>query len=269
MTESLKVDIPDLFAARLYKKSDRIQQNIVLKIREKTVGTLQNFVIFSGLPKASKSTFLAATVAACFTPWEVYSIKMDLPELRKKVLFVDTESSSFDFQRQMEKIRKHTNQLELPRNLAAISVREDEPGTIFSLIEWYLATNPDCSVVFLDGILDICWNYNDERESRVVINWLKKITKRYDCLLIGVIHLSKGTGTTLGHLGSLADRYAQSTIEICKIIETKQFVMKPKFLRSSDDFDPVAIMWLNDDFYQVEYQEIPNFQKTKSKKNDA
>ena len=45
--------------------------------------------------------------------------------------------------------------------------------------------------------------------------------------------------------------------------------MKPKFLRSSDDFDPVAIMWLNDDFYQVEYQEIPNFQKTKSKKNDA
>lgn len=266
MADSLKLEISDIFASRLYKKSDSIQQNIVLKIREKIIGTLQNFVIFSGLPKASKSTFLAATVASSFTPYDVFSIKVTPPELRKKILFVDTESSAFDFQRQMEKIRKHTNQTELPRNLAAISVREDEPGTIFQLIEWYLSTNPDCAIIFLDGVLDVCWNYNDERESRIVINWFKRITKRYDCLIVGVIHLSKGTGTTLGHLGSLADRYAQSTVEIVRNIETKQFVLKPKFLRSSDDFDPVAIQFITDDFYQVEYQEPQIFTNTKKEK---
>ena len=70
------------------------------------------------------------------------------------------------------------------------------------------------------------------------------------CMLIliyfedeGVLHLSKNAGETLGHLGSNTDRWAQSTMTIKRVKETGQLVLEPKFLRSSEDFEPVAISW--------------------------
>lgn len=238
----LNLDFHTLFNQRLYRKTD-LPQNIALTIRGKIIGTLGNFVIFSGLPKASKSTFLAGAVASAFIPGSVYNMKINMPEKRGNILYVDTESAAWDYQAQMQKICAHTGTANIPKDLMSINVREDDPSVICALVDWYLGNFSDCSVLVLDGLLDLIWDYNSETESRKVINWLKKITKVHNILVIGVLHLSKGTGQTLGHFGSLADRYAQSVLEIVKNHEEKQFFIKPKFLRSSDDFDPVAIAW--------------------------
>ena len=240
--QSLNLDYYQLFNARLYRKTD-LPQNIALTIRGKIIGTLGNFVIFSGLPKASKSTFLAGAIASAFVPDSVYNMKINMPEKRGNILYVDTESAAWDYQAQMKKICKHTGGQNIPKDLMSINVREDDPATICGLVDWYLANFADCSVLVLDGLLDLIYDYNSEIESRKVINWLKKITKVHNILVIGVLHLSKGTGQTLGHFGSLPDRYAQSVLEIVKNQEARQFAIKPKFLRSSDDFDPVAIAW--------------------------
>jgi hypothetical protein len=263
---NLEINYFDLFQQRLYKKTD-LPQNIAFTIRGKIIGTLGNFCIFSGLPKASKSTFLAGAIASAFLPGPVYGMKITLPEKRANVLYVDTESAPWDYQAQMNKIARHIGSSGVPKDLMSISVREDNPQVITGLVDWYLSNFPDCSVLILDGLLDLIWNYNDERESRVVINWLKKITKMHNILVIGVLHLSKGTGQTLGHFGSLADRYAQSVLEIVKNNDARQFAIKPKFLRSSDDFEPVAIHW--DEFLQkmVETSYIEIIDNIKKQKN--
>lgn len=242
LSSNLEIDYFNLFNQRLYKKQD-LPQNVTFTIKSKIIGTLGNFVIFSGLPKASKSTFLAGAIASAFISFPVYGMKINLPEKRGNILYVDTESAPWDYQQQMKKITRHTGGEAIPKELISISVREDDPGVICGLVDWYLGNFPDCSVVVLDGLLDLIWDYNSEVESRKVINWLKKITKINNIMVIGVLHLSKGTGQTLGHFGSLADRYAQSVLEIVKNHEAHQFAIKPKFLRSSDDFDPVAIAW--------------------------
>jgi hypothetical protein len=247
LSNSLEIDYFNLFQQRLYKKTD-LPQNIAFTIRGKIIGTLGNFCIFSGLPKASKSTFLAGAIASAFLPGPVYGMKISTPEKRANILYVDTESAAWDYQAQMQKIARHVGGAGISKDLISISVREDDPATITGLVDWYLGNFPDCSVLVLDGLLDLIWDYNSEVESRKVINWLKKITKVHNILVIGVLHLSKGTGQTLGHFGSLADRYAQSVLEIVKNHDARQFHIKPKFLRSSDDFEPVAIAW--DDFLQ-------------------
>ncbi len=259
-----EVNYSELLQARKYDPSTRPPaENPIFTIQGKIVGMLQSYIIFSGLPKASKSTYLAAVAASGITDHSIWSMRMSLPKDRRRMGYFDTEMSAFDFYRQMDKI-KYLAGSELPPYFDAFSMREDMPSRIKMMVEQYLINHPDCAVVFIDGFLDLCLNYNDERETRLLTNWFKRITKKYNCLLVGVIHLGKGAGETLGHLGSNTDRWAQSTMIVEKNKETGQFILKPKYLRSSDDFEPIAINNFEGSWREVPYiHSVPNPKKTK------
>lgn len=254
-----EINYTDLLAERQYDatKVPKAEQ-VILTVQSKVIGTLQNYVVFSGLPKNGKSTYIAATIASAIVPpfQDCFGIKIQCPKDRPKVAYFDTESSAYDFHKQIGKIKEFAYTDKLPVKINAYNTREDGPGRIRKLIQTYLEQNPECSVLVVDGLLDLCLNYNDEKETRLLTNWFKKITKQFDILLIGVLHLGKGQGETLGHLGSNTDRWAQSTLIVEKNKETRQFVLKPKFLRSSEEFEPVALMNFDGKFQQVPY-EIP------------
>lgn len=230
-------------------------EQVILTIQEKVIGTIENYVVLSGQAKAGKSTFLTACIASAFVPkfQDIFGIKINpIPE-RNKIAFFDTESSTYDFHRVIARVKHFAYCENVPKNFDAFSLREDNPKLIRNLIKFYLDNNPDCSVLIIDGFLDLVMNYNDEVETRRLTNWLKRITKKYQILIIGVLHLSKGTGNTLGHLGSNTDRWAQSTLIIEKDDNTRQIVLKPKLLRSADTFNPIALMNFNGNWAQFEY----------------
>jgi len=204
------------------------------------------------LPKAGKSTFLAAAIASAFQPGDVFGMKVHFPENRRKISYFDTESSDFDFYRQVNKIKHFSNLNNLPSWADCFTVREDGPGEIRALIVNYLENNPDCPIVIIDGLLDLIFDYNSEVESRKLVNWFKKLTKIYNCLFVGVLHQGKGLGAqTLGHLGSNCDRWASSTLEIVKDKDKKTFTLQPRFLRSSEDFEPVVLMNIGGNWQQI------------------
>ena len=249
-------ELTDLLQARKYNPTHKPKsEQVIFTIQGKVVGAIQNYCVISGLPKASKSTFAGAAIASALVPSfsDVFGIKLQLPGDRKRIAYFDTESSEYDFYRSIDRIKNFADKRTLPDFFDAFSTREDMPGRIRKLIEAYLITNADCSVIVIDGLLDLCLNYNDETETRLLTNWFKRITKQYNILMIGVLHLGKGQGETLGHLGSNTDRWAQSTLIVEKNKETKQFILKPKYLRSSDDFEPVAIMNFDGRWQQVPY----------------
>lgn len=261
--------IADKLKARRYDPNQApTPEPVVMTIQGKTIGTLSNYIVFSGQAKAGKSTFLSAAISSAFVPpfQDTLGIKITPPPGRPVVAYFDTESSRFDFYRQMQRVKDFAGKPMHPRDLHAFTTREDSPKTIRGLIFEYLAQNPQCSVLLVDGFLDLCLNYNDEVETRLLTNWFKRITKEFNILLIGVLHLSKGGGETLGHLGSNTDRWAQSTLIVEKNKETKQFILKPKFLRSADDFEPIALMNFDGKWQQVPYMEPAPIEGTKKRK---
>lgn len=248
-----KLSINELLEKRKYNP-DYIpnKENIVFTIGNKHVGSLQNFITLSGLPKAGKSTFVAGAIASAFVPYDVFSMKIHLPITRRKICYFDTESSDYDFFRQINKIKGFCEQTNLPGWFNAYQVREDGSGLIRKMIEAYLIANEDCSVIVIDGLLDLLVNYNDERESSLVTKWLKKITKVYNVLLITVLHQSKSNLSTTGHIGSASDRFAQSTLDIVKEKEKNCYILASRFMRSDGDFEPITLMNFNGVFQQVE-----------------
>lgn len=239
------------------------QDQIIFTIQEKIIGTIQNFIVFSGLPKAGKSTFIAAMLASCFQSNDVFGMKIHFPLGRRRIAYFDTESSDYDFYRQINKIKNFSNLNGLPEWADCFTVREDNPQEIRAMIKHYLEINPDCPIIVIDGLLDLLFDYNSEVESRKLVNWFKKLTKIHNCLFIGVLHQGKGTGAqTLGHLGSNTDRWAQSTLEIVKDKEAKTFTLQPRFLRSSEDFKPVVLENYNGEW-------VTSMQETEIKKQNT
>jgi len=238
---------------------------VCLKIQDKVIGTIGNYIVFSGLPKTGKSTFIAATISSSLLHTEDtnFGIKLTTYPHRPIVAYFDTESSAYDNYQQIQKICKLGLRTNLPDNIRAYNTREDTPEIIIKLIETFLDNTPTCSILFLDGLLDACYNYNDETETRKLTNWLKKITKIYNILVVTVLHTSKGSFETLGHLGSNTDRWAQSTLTVEKDKITKQMILKPKFLRSSDDFEPIAINYINGQWRQTHFEQQVEITKKK------
>lgn len=236
----------DILQQRRYNPTHTPEpEQVVLTIGGRTIGTLQNFVVYSGLPKAGKSTFIAATLASALMPGDQFGIKINFPEDRRRVCLFDTESSDYDFYRQIDKIRRFSQINILPDVFDAYRVREDHPKQIKEMVEMYLQDTPECSVMVIDGFLDLLLNFNDEIESRMLINWLKRLTKLYNCLIIGVLHLGKKDGHTLGHLGSMVDRYTQSLLKITKDKEQLTYSLTAEMMRSDVDFLPVVLQNLN------------------------
>jgi hypothetical protein len=221
-------------------------ETTVLTVGDRVVGTTCNYVVYSGLPKTGKSTYVTGLIASAFTPFPIFTQKVYLPGTRRRVALFDTESAAYDLARTRDRITHLAKLATLPDRMDIFTLREDPPAVNRAFIESYLKETPECAIAVIDGVLDLCVDYNDVTQTREVTDYLKRITKVYDVCLVLVLHLSKNTGETLGHLGANTDRWAQSTVTVEKVKDTRQMILKPKFLRSADDFDPVAIRYDGD-----------------------
>jgi hypothetical protein len=261
----MKLTTLELLQKRKYNPATEPQpEQVILKIGDKKVGSLQNIVTISGKQKQGKSRYVGAAIASGLTGEPVFDITLRLPYNRNKIALFDTEQGEFDFYRNIKQVKEMAGIIELPGSFEAFNTREDEPMTQLKMIDTYFEINPDCAVMFIDGLLDLLIDFNDARESKNLINFLKRITKTRNCLIIGVIHRGKGSDTTLGHLGSMADRLAQSVLKIEKIKERNTYCLSAEYLRSDEDFTPIEIYWSSTGWKQTFHIEPKETAKIKS-----
>ena len=211
------------------------------------IGTAGNFVSITGLPKARKSTIIGAMIASYIIGQPVYTFSLKIHTDKKKIAIFDTEQSEYDFKRNITAIERITGYTtaEVFTFLDAYLLREDDSVNILLLINEYLKNNPQTGIVVIDGLLDLIDNMNDEAASKRLIRTLKKWCKKYDILIITVLHLGKKDNSSIGHIGSASDRYAQSTLTVEKTKEGNTTITG-KYLRSAKDFEQIEIMWSND-----------------------
>ena len=227
---------------RIDETSTIKEDRIYFIIDDNIIGTAGNFITFSGLPKAGKSTFISALISSHISKRDIFSFKVFSYMEKNRIALFDTEQSPYDFNRSIKRIKNLSGAKDIFKNFDAFLCREDSSFEILKLIYTYLKSTPECSVLIIDGILDCVDNFNDEGASKKLIRYLKKWSSMFECLIVTILHTSKGSGQTLGHYGSASDRYSQSTLNIEKSKEGT-FICSPKFLRSSKDFNPIEIKY--------------------------
>ncbi len=227
-------------------------ENIVLKVGNKTVATVGNFSVLSGMPKAGKSSFLSAIIASGLIRAPIFDIELNNRHTAPQIALFDTESSEYDFYRSLDRVKNMAGINKFPTTFDAYRLRDCNHKEIIELIEFYIQGTGG-QIIIIDGLLDLLLNFNDEIESRLLINWLKKLTDVYNCFVLGIIHTGKGNGLTLGHLGSMIERYAQSTLLVQKDEERACMELSAKYMRSDAHFEPIQITSFNNNFSQLPY----------------
>jgi len=239
-------------------------ENAVLKIKDSLIGTLGNFVIFTGLPKAGKGTFLNAMLASTFSEQaNHFGLSLNTHYLPiQTIAYFDTESNEDDFYNNINRTKFIARKTIFPDFISMFQFREFASNEIISLIEYYLEKQRP-PVIIIDGLLDTIEDFNNIEQSKQRIQWLKRITKQYNCLVIGVIHLGKKENHTLGHFGSMLDRYAQSVMEVSRDYERNIYTIKPKYLRSAKTwFEQINIQWTGNDYEEIFLAPEPKKKRT-------
>lgn len=221
-----------------YKPSE---QQVALTVKNKIVGTLGNFITISGQPKARKSTISHAIIASGIVGTAVLDFKLSLPPNKNKIVLLDTEQSRYDFYKSLDRMKALVDAPDLPPWVTAYNTRHFQPNENLAALKSIAAT-PGVGCIVVDGALDLITDFNDITECKRVIDALKLLTEANGVLVIIVLHQAKTTNFTIGHLGSMADRFSQATLDIIKH-EDGVTEVKPKFMRSDEHFEPVCIYY--------------------------
>ena len=97
------------------------------------------------------------------------------------------------------------------------------------------------TVVFIDGVIDVVADFNDNIECQELIFKCMKLASHYDISLWCVLHQNPGGEKLVGHLGSFLERKVTDVIQTKKVKDEKTgdvtFEVKQKKARSQDFAD--------------------------------
>ena len=242
----MQINYSDLLFSRIFNGTTVLNRQLTyFKIQDNIIGNSESFITLTGLPKAGKSTFLSAIISSAIINKPIFTFELKLfPEIKKtKIGYFDTEQSAFDFSKTINRIKDFTGIGDRVFDyLDCFLTNSDSVKDILGMIHEYLLTQPRCGILVIDGLLDLIENLNDEGSSKLLIRQLKKWAKEYNLLIISVLHLGKKDLTSIGHLGSNADRYAQSVLLVEKS-KNNTLICSGKYLRSAPGFTQVELMY--------------------------
>ena len=150
----------------------------------------------------------------------------DFHELPTRILYVDTEQGEDDtigFKNRVISMSGVSNE-DAKEHLKILRLRDTELAKdrwrkILKAI-WQMQPTD----IFLDGMLDIVEDYNDQKECQPIIRKCMMMATHYDTSLWAVLHENPMVDKLVGTLGSITQRKVS---EIFTVIKVKQADLKP------------------------------------------
>lgn len=150
-----------------------------------------------------------------------------------KVLFIDTEQDHADTQAVMARVHR-LNEWSTVTNydrFVGLNLREYSVEDRIKLIEQSLMDiRPD--VLIIDGIVDLCLDFNSLEESHKLTTMLMQWAAHYNCAVVVALHVNKTDGELRGHLGAFLAQKGEVVVRVskendglnymsCKVIESR------------------------------------------------
>ena len=220
-------------------------QETIITVQGKVFNSRGSFSVISGLPKARKTTLQLGIFFSMLCDKEIFGFKS---AQMGNIIYIDTEQTKADMYRNFHYCKTVTKTRPDMSRAKIFLFRTLEPEEILLRIN-EIIINHKPQVIFIDSLTDLVNNINDVIECKHVLNMIKNITTINNLSCIALLHNSKHTNMSLGHLGSGSDRVAQSVASVKKC-STDKFasVIESKLMRSDLDFETYKVIFSETDY---------------------
>lgn len=200
-----------------------------------------------------------------------------------RIIFFDTEQPRYFFQLTQRRVYQMAGVKTNPANYEAYNLRRLSVADRIKAIDMVLSQPGKVAAIVIDGIVDICNNFNDEKASADTIQRLMSWSDHLGATLFPILHLTKADGFMRGHLGTALQNKADAAFEVVLDQQEGRHTVKHRearfarfpsfdFYRDADGFpyidQPIII---NEDGPEVAYDSQPAYNpiiSTVSHRND-
>ena len=226
-----------LSLSKIYEKAPEI-----LKVQGSVIGTLGNFSASIGKAKSKKTFNVSAIVAAALKNGTVLRYVAELPEEKRKILYVDTEQSHYHCLKVMKRILRLAG---LPddrdnEHLEFLALRKYTPEQRIRIVEQAIYNTPDIGLVIIDGIRDMVYDINSPGESTRIISKLMQWTDDRQIHIHTILHQNKGDENARGHIGTELNNKAETVLQITKDDFDRDISSVAAMHIRDRDFEPFA-----------------------------
>jgi hypothetical protein len=207
-----KIDYPPVAISCGEKLIQTKENDILVPI---ALGTYGNLSVVTAPPKTKKTFFVSLLASAFLSNSNIYTGKIKGHRANGHLLHIDTEQgfwhSSKVFKRPISMDKNIPRDFYHHYALRTVGYKER-----LSFIEWFLKNEiDDQSLVIIDGIADLCADVNNIEQSNELVSSLMRISTKYNCHIINVIHQNFGSAKLgTGHLGSALEKKAETVIQL-------------------------------------------------------
>ena len=228
--------------SRLDLSEDYEQAPEILKVRGSVIGTLGNFSASIGKAKSKKTFNVSAIVAAALKNGTVLNYTAELPENKRKILYVDTEQSTYHCAKVAKRILRMAG-LPTDRNhedLEFLVLRKYTPEERIAIVREAIYRTENVGLVIIDGIRDMVYDINSPGESTKVISLLMTWTGERNIHIHTILHQNKGDENARGHIGTELSNKAETVLQVEKDSKNPDIsTVKTAHIRAVD-FEPFA-----------------------------
>lgn len=199
------------------------------------IASFGDIVTIVGAAKSRKSALTAGITAALIQDHETFNPILGFNGVTngRNIVFLDTEQSAPDFYRTQKQILKLANLETNAKNLHSFLLTDIDMSDRLAFVEYIFTKIDNIGVLIIDGIVDLIEDYNDQKQSRQLIDHFKKIIAKNNVLFIPVLHNARSTGSARGHLGTELINKSKAVIKIEKNNESGNSTVNFEYLRGS------------------------------------
>jgi hypothetical protein len=160
----------------------------------------------------------------------------------RNMIVLDTEQNENDYWASQKQIYQQAAVAAgiNPENFYSFCLTDCRISERLEFVEYVMNRVGDVGVLVLDGIVDICEDYNDQKGSRRLIDHLKVLTAKHKTLFMPVLHNARSTGSARGHLGTELINKSKAVIKVSKDQDENHSNAKFEYIRGRQepsDFD--------------------------------
>ena len=220
------IELKNKLTSRLYETrldpDKKIEEPPVLLSIIESMGTSTNYKpIFSlgdlsliqGRQKSKKTFFTSAICTSLLNEFTFIHKIASHNSPNKTIAIFDTEQSDYYAQKTNKRIARMSG----VKDFYYFALRDSEPIERRNIIEHFLFTHKDkISYILLDGIVDLLFDFNDNKECGELVQWVMRITKEYNVHCSCILHENNSDGKARGHIGTMLAQKAETVLRIKK-----------------------------------------------------